>query len=294
MANSTILPQNNPGEDCYADVTSTVNDQGYNLIEFSTNACGLTDGTNNNIIGLDPILDSLIDNGGPAETHALIDTSPALGVIPEGPNGSGTETSTDQRGASRPYNATCDIGAYEYRSIETVCEVDGAGTFTLGNITIEVVSETDMECLSVEEMGTNHLAATGPGPNGETLQTGNWWFIEAWSDAVGGNRAATFEVNLTFPDLATVSPRVCKYPGDRGGYGWNCDAPSSTGSGTVTLNGVTELSDWTVGDNVGPTAISLQSFSANAEKPINDGMVFLGPVLLILGGLLVWKHRRTV
>lgn len=297
VANSTILPQNNPGEDCYAHVTSTVNDQGYNLIEYSTDACGLVHETNNNIVGLDPNLDTLSTNGGPAATHALIEPSPALDIIPEGTNGCGSETATDQRGASRPYNANCDIGAYEYRSTDTACEISGPGIHVFGNIAIEVVSESDIECLSVEEMGTDHLAARGPGPNGGTLRNGNWWYIEAWSDNVGGNQATTFEINLTLPDLGTTSPLVCKYPGDRGGYGWNCDTPSRIEPGTVTLNGITELSDWTIGDNVGPTAVNLQSFNARSAGGANQGTLFLEGTafltgLLLLGALFVWKQRN--
>ncbi len=57
----------------------------------------------------DPMLGLLADNGGPTQTHALLDGSAAIdhaqtlvGCPP-----------TDQRGVVRPQNGQCDIGAYE-------------------------------------------------------------------------------------------------------------------------------------------------------------------------------------
>ena len=56
----------------------------------------------------DPLLDTLFDNGGPTETHALLEGSPAIdaGDLTYCPG-------TDQRGVSRPKGAGCDIGAFE-------------------------------------------------------------------------------------------------------------------------------------------------------------------------------------
>ena len=58
--------------------------------------------------GVDPLLGPLADNGGPTPTRALLAGSPALDA---GDNA--TCPSTDQRGTTRPQNATCDIGAFE-------------------------------------------------------------------------------------------------------------------------------------------------------------------------------------
>lgn len=55
----------------------------------------------------DPLLGPLADNGGPTDTQAPGQGSPAIGV-----GGPGTCPSTDQRGAPRP-SSGCDIGAYE-------------------------------------------------------------------------------------------------------------------------------------------------------------------------------------
>lgn len=79
---------------------------------------------------IDPLLGPLADNGGPTETHALLDDSPAIdmgnmmGSVVEGaiidvdPATFACED-TDQRGTARPQDgdldgtATCDIGAFE-------------------------------------------------------------------------------------------------------------------------------------------------------------------------------------
>ena len=108
---NTIIA-NNTGHDC--QTTGTLIDQGYNLIERTADqACNLVNGVNNNIIGSDPLLAPLADNGGGTPTHALDINSPALNKIPNGVNGCGTTIITDQRGVVRPTDTSCDIGAFE-------------------------------------------------------------------------------------------------------------------------------------------------------------------------------------
>lgn len=59
----------------------------------------------------DPLLGPLQNNGGPTETHAPGDGSPAI-------DGASTcPTSTDQRGIERPQLTTCDIGSVEIREV---------------------------------------------------------------------------------------------------------------------------------------------------------------------------------
>src|SRR5262249_61484220 len=72
---------------------------------------GAINGTNtDNIIGQDPKLGPLQNNGGPTPTHALLDGSPALD---KGSNLA--NLATDQRGAgfARVHGAAADIGAFE-------------------------------------------------------------------------------------------------------------------------------------------------------------------------------------
>jgi hypothetical protein len=81
--------------------------RGYNLIGDPVGTEGMSGRTDLDLVGVDPLLQPLADNGGPTETHALGIGSPARGAV--------TATvhcqEPDQRGVPRA--APCDIGAYE-------------------------------------------------------------------------------------------------------------------------------------------------------------------------------------
>jgi predicted outer membrane repeat protein len=96
------------------DIAGTVNSLGYNLIEDATGAT-ITGDTTGNLIGSDPQLGLLADNGGATQTCALPKGSPAVDAGPPACGG----LSTDQRGTPRPLDgddsgtSECDIGAFE-------------------------------------------------------------------------------------------------------------------------------------------------------------------------------------
>jgi parallel beta-helix repeat protein/predicted outer membrane repeat protein len=103
---NVILANSTSGKDCYSDGGSLNGSSSNNLIEATgANACGLTNGSNGNIIGSDPNLGSL--TGSPAY-FPLNAGSPAINA--------GTNTgcpATSQNGVTRPQDSTCDIGAFE-------------------------------------------------------------------------------------------------------------------------------------------------------------------------------------
>jgi CSLREA domain-containing protein len=110
---ASLLGENFAGdtpEDGYGEVHSL----DYDLIE-TTAGITLTGITTHNRTGLDPLIDSPHDNGGPTPTRALLRGSPALDWVPAGQckDGLGAPLTTDQRGLPRPVNGLCDIGAYE-------------------------------------------------------------------------------------------------------------------------------------------------------------------------------------
>jgi len=138
---STIVANSPAGGDCVMYVDSTITDNGHNLIEDATNLCGLTNGVNGNIVGVDPLLSPLAANGGPTQTHALCTgagvpdasctgKSPAIDAVPTAAcvDAQGDSLTTDQRGYGRPQGPACDIGAYESGAQPaTVCAGDCSG-----------------------------------------------------------------------------------------------------------------------------------------------------------------------
>ena len=97
IINTIIANSSGGGSDC--ENVGTIEVYGATIIE---------DGTCDAIVDGDPLLGPLAANGGPTQTHALLEGSPAID--------SGSSTScplTDQRGVSRPQGEDCDIGAFE-------------------------------------------------------------------------------------------------------------------------------------------------------------------------------------
>ena len=95
------------GPDCFGTVTSA----GYNLIGTLAD-CSFTGDPTGNLIGVDPKLGPLTNNGGFTSTVALQPGSPAINAGNPAAPGSGGNAcaATDQRGLPR---SDCDMGAYE-------------------------------------------------------------------------------------------------------------------------------------------------------------------------------------
>jgi CSLREA domain-containing protein len=117
----------------------------YNLIGDGTGT-GLTNGANHNIVGTagSPVnahLGPLADNGGPAETMALLVASPAIdgGITFDDPT-SGDPILTDERGLPwyRKTASAPDIGAFETQSSLVVTSAADQldGTFDPGHLTL--------------------------------------------------------------------------------------------------------------------------------------------------------------
>ncbi|MGD9588357.1 MAG: choice-of-anchor Q domain-containing protein [Pyrinomonadaceae bacterium] len=124
---SIIAGNNSPNA---PDFSGTLSSLGFNLIEdqSGTNIIGNTTG---NILGKDPKLSMLRNNGGPTWTHALLLGSPAIDM--------GDPTTfpvADQRGIARPIDgdgnndARSDIGAFEFDPLSdrrVLFDYDGDG-----------------------------------------------------------------------------------------------------------------------------------------------------------------------
>src|SRR5207253_269842 len=95
----------------------------YDLITTTANFF-VTGPQGGNIVGQDPLLGPLQNNGGPTQTRALLPGSPAIDAGP--PAGAtdelGNPLTTDQRGFPRPYPAgmLSDMGAFELQPVLSI------------------------------------------------------------------------------------------------------------------------------------------------------------------------------
>jgi hypothetical protein len=112
------------------DFQGTLASQDYNLVQNSHD-CAFTGATSHNLIGVDPLLGSLQDNGGPTWTHALLPGSPAVD------RGFAGGLFRDQRGQPRTQDDpgrdnlggdATDIGAYESTVAPNIVTAHIAGT----------------------------------------------------------------------------------------------------------------------------------------------------------------------
>ena len=114
IENSTLTIGNTIvyGDTTDAGAGNVLTDLGHNLIG---NGSGFSNGTNGDMVGTNPNLGSIANNGGPTLTYGLSAGSPAIdagdnSLIPSG-------ITTDQRGPSfsRISGSAVDIGAFEFQ-----------------------------------------------------------------------------------------------------------------------------------------------------------------------------------
>ena len=106
LAGNLVSHANPTGLEC----SGTLNSNGHNLVQ-NVSGCTLSGTASGNVLGVDPLLAILANNGGTTLTHALAPLSPAIDA-----GDSVGCPATDQRGLPRPVGAGCDIGAVEEQS----------------------------------------------------------------------------------------------------------------------------------------------------------------------------------
>ncbi|MFT7223396.1 MAG: hypothetical protein ACI82Z_000931 [Cellvibrionaceae bacterium] len=125
--------------DCRITIATTFTSEGYNILG-DDRGCSFVAGPGDQIgdstTPVDPLLGLLSDNGGPTETHPLLNGSPAIDA--GRPAGCidpllFAALTTDQRGMTRPLDggsgaAICDIGAYEYSEDSGDSENNSSGS----------------------------------------------------------------------------------------------------------------------------------------------------------------------
>jgi hypothetical protein len=260
----------------------------YNLVGSNSGFSFDTDATGN-LIGTDPQLSALDDNGGPTQTCAIAAGSPAVNTgLPnaEGP------TVTDQRGAIRVFGGRADIGAYEVlgagaTTVDTDSDVVN-NDYSPGNVSLrEAIAATafdgDVTFSSAFFNNTTPRTITlssmlrfdkgarlvGPGINALTISGNNSFRV---IDVPG--------VEVTLKDLTVANGAVT---GDGG-------AVEIRDQGTLTLDGAVVRNSSATGTggaimvNTGSTLNALRSVIRDNQANGDGGGVFNdgGAVLLEL------------
>ena len=121
---------------------------GFNLVEDPTGCAAY--GATAAVLGQDPMLGALADNGGPTLTHAPLDGSPVIDA------GGATCPAVDQRGVARPVGSACDIGAVEYPRLTVSIDVrPGSGTNPVnlrlgGTLPVAILSSATFDATTVD------------------------------------------------------------------------------------------------------------------------------------------------
>lgn len=279
LANSTT-DGSTPTDDCrtFGANTITFSSGQSNLIERGT-SCG-TPGTD--FIQADPLLGALADNGGSTLTHMPRIDSPAVDA-----GDCASASLTDQRGLTRPQNATCDIGAVEVQSGEDdiqVCSLVEGGVYHFGatGVQIEIDTLGGLNCLEIGIINALHISATG------TITAG----IQAPYVTITPtlDNLNTYTVTMTLLHPGFSNPLICKNPGDMGGAGWDC-IRDDFDSNRVWRGGINGFSDWAVGNDVNPTAVT--NLQANTTSGTSSWWL-VGLLVGLLGvGTAVFLRRRS-
>ena len=283
--NSNAINGNNHNVLGHSGLTNAEAFAGFNPSGSDVNATSDGGGTPTALTNI--LNTTLANNGGPTLTHALVSGSPAIDIAPTSSAGL-----IDQRGAARDFDGNgsasaneADAGAVEYRAPVQNCALSTGSDIAVNGVTFNFASLGTLSCVTVEQMGANHLLATGlPGNAG--IHTSNWWHVS-------GNVNSGFNARVTLPHAVTPdsNAKVCKFPGTQGGFGWDCFRTGSTG-GTVWLDGVTSFSDWAVGNRVGPTAVS--SLTQQTTPATTHALpTLLTTLLATLTSAWLWVRRRV-
>ena len=138
--------------DCSTDAPhgGPLTSQGYNLIR-DTQGCDIIGDTTGNIVGQDPKLGVLTDNGGSAFTHAIASDSPAVDAgSPATPGSGGAACAvTDERALLRPIGLRCDIGAFERSGAFSIGHIVPGSGGNIGRVTAHVAGSGFVEGAAV-------------------------------------------------------------------------------------------------------------------------------------------------
>jgi hypothetical protein len=214
---------------------------------------------------------------------------------PESPaldSGVDASVNTDFDGDLRPQGRGLDIG---YDEVSQQCSLSTSANYVFGNpaITLTFSDLGSINCLAGVYFPRAADNAIGTVENG--VGADHVWQIAAHDSS--GLPATGFVATITLPydGSAIPDPVICFYPGGLGGAGWDCIGTQTYDGSTVTRPGITHFSNWAVGSQVGPTAVTLQAFTARtAESDVLAGgpSSLIGILSLLAGSWWLWRRKR--
>jgi hypothetical protein len=203
---NNIIAGNTGLGDCNGSLVNgvpTVTSGGHNLIQSPT--FGFPAAASD-IIGLDPLLLPLADNGGPTQTQALSCGSPALDAGDDSALGLSTFLTGDQRGLPRKAGVHVDIGAYELQIQMTPAALPGgaAGVFYSQTLTA-TGGDAPYSFFVAAGMLPNNLQLTDNVLSGIPTQGGNFTFTIEAQDKTGAALCVTYTLNICTNITASIS-----------------------------------------------------------------------------------------
>lgn len=186
------------------------------------------------------------------------------------------------------FNTLNTAEIYEPTQLNERCGLGtGLQTFHVEGQTVQVNISTlgDIDCVRVRQMEITHPNATA------NMETGRYWQIEAVNG--GGGEASGYTLSLVLPNPfdTAVNVKACRYPGGLGGSGWDCTVAQSPTASQVTVTGVTQLSDWVVGQSVGPTAVQLNQVDTVSTSPAMPYIFLMLGLLAIMTSALFYTQK---
>ena len=143
-------------------------------------------------------------------------------------------------------------------SSEVGSSLSAGSVFHFGNgesrltVTVVDVGTPPLNEITASCTASNH-------PNAITgLQNNVFWTL---TPNAGAGSTTPFSLTLEFPFKSSdADDKICRYTGSA----WDCSQSSFTGT-SIIRTGVSQLSDWTTGENLTPTAVDIVDFSSEAN-----------------------------
>ncbi|MCS6908742.1 MAG: hypothetical protein RML93_12795 [Anaerolineales bacterium] len=189
---------------------------------------------------------------------------------------------------------TQTFGSQKHRNIalwtgRDCAQITSSGTYTFYNwrepVTIQISNPGNLAEIRVQRFNKSHPEIDrGRTPN---LDNGVYWQIEGTT--TDGQPIRDLAYTLTLPSVGFIpdeKDKICHYLGNSN---WDCAASGfDAAKKTITRSGLTSFSDFTVGNDVGPTSVSIKSIRAESRET-SFSIVLLSIILAAIS--IVYYHR---